>query len=89
MEELTGVSRAEYDLLRKIKQKPKQHKARPGKDEQMLLAFSTGDRDHGVLTCDSYAKAVAKTNALRVSAQRVGVAVRIEQRKEKILISKI
>lgn len=89
MAELMGINRNEYDTLKKIRQKPGTRRGRLGKNEQMLLAFTAGDKEHGVLTCESYEKAVAKTNALRVSAQKVGAAVRIEQRKEKILISKI
>ena len=84
MEDYTAVSASEYAKLRKRRKTPV-----PGRNQKLLAEFISGEKNHAVIFCDSYAAARVRYQSLRNTSVRFGLPVKIEQRRENVLISKL
>lgn len=86
--EFRPITREEYEKSIKIKRR--YHRVnRTGKNQQLLAAFIGGTQQHAIIACDDEKSARSRYNALRATAAKSGIEIKIALRHGQILLSKI
>lgn len=88
MNEFQVLSPDEYARMRKIRQEPRS-KPHVGRNQRMILAFWNGSDDHALIKCTTYRAAVIRRNSLEATIARLDLPIKVQQRRENILLSKI